>query len=111
MNQIKSRFADIGLHWSLGLILGYESARLAFTSSHYALYAHLPRVLLLLIAVAELAGAILFLVPSTIKLGGYTLLATLLVAALAHILHGQPDVGNLVIYWFAVLVVLAHRRA
>ena len=109
MSQMKTRFADAGLHWSLGMILGYESARLAFTSSHYALHAHLPRVLLLVIALAELAGAILFLVPSTIKLGGYTLLATFMAAALVHILHGQPDVGNLVIYGFAVLAVLAHR--
>lgn len=109
MNQIKSRFADIGLHWSLGLILAYESASLALTSSHYSVHAHLPRVLLLVIAVAELAGAILFLIPSTIKLGGYTLLTTFVAAALVHILHGQPDVGNLVIYGFAVLVVLAHR--
>jgi hypothetical protein len=34
-----------------------------------------------------------------------------LLAALIHILHGQPEVGGLVVYAAAVYVVLAAQRS
>jgi uncharacterized membrane protein YphA (DoxX/SURF4 family) len=99
-----NKLARAGLQWSLGLLLIYECARLLFYSG--AMHLHIPHALLMLIAAAELLGAILFLIPLTVKAGGRLLLATFLTAAVVHLLHGQPDIGYLVIYAFAVLVVI-----
>jgi hypothetical protein len=68
-------------------------------------HTHLPHLLIMAIAAAELLGAILFLIPPTLKAGARLLLVVFGVAAVVHILHGQFDVGFLVIYAFAVLTV------
>ena len=98
-----NKLARIGLQWSLGLVLIYECARLLFSNASHG---HIPHALVLGIAAVELLGAILFLIPPTVKAGGRLLLATFLVAAAVHILHGQPNIGFLVIYTFAVLTVI-----
>jgi hypothetical protein len=59
----------------------------------------------------EVVAALLFLIPPTRKVGGYALLVIFLLAALIHILHGQPEVGGLVVYAAAVYVVLAAQRS
>ena len=99
-----NKLARTGLQWSLGLVLIYESSRLLFRSG--AASGHIPHALLMVIAAVELLGAILFLIPAMVKAGGRLLLATFLTAAVVHILHGQPDIGFLIIYGFAVLVVI-----
>jgi len=106
MSQDANRLARTGLQWSLGLVLIYECSRLVLSSSHGLEQAHLPHVLVQAIAMAELLGAILFLIPPTVVAGGRMLLAVFGVAAVVHILHGQPDVGYLVIYAMAVLTVI-----
>lgn len=99
-----NKLARIGLQWSLGLVLIYQSYRLLFyTGSGHG---HIPHLLLQAIAAVELLGAILLLIPPTVKAGGRLLIATFIVAAVVHVLHGQPDVGFLVIYGFAVLTVI-----
>lgn len=98
-----NKLARTGLQWSLGLILIYECIRLLFSSAPHG---HIPHALLLAIGAVELLGAILFLIPPTLVAGGRLLLATFLVAAVVHLLHGQPNVGFLVIYGFAVLTVI-----
>jgi len=66
-------------------------------------------LLITTIAAAELVGAILFLIPATLQAGGRLLLAVFGLAAVVHILHGQPDIGYLVIYAFAVVTVMTDR--
>ena len=111
MQQTASKLARTGLQYSLGLVLIYESLRLAL--AHGAAQAfqqtHLPQWFRLAIALVELLGAILFIIPPTVVAGGRLLLATFLVAAVVHLLHGQPDVGFLVIYAMAVLTVTTER--
>jgi len=107
MSQNAAKLARTGLQWSLGLVLIYECSRLVFTSS--SAHAHMPRPFVLALAAVELVGAVLFLIPPAITLGGRLLLATFGVAAVVHILHGQPDVGFLVIYAMAVLTILAEH--
>ena len=108
MSQDANKLARTGLQWSLGLVLIYECCRLVFSSAttHALEKAHLPHALVQGIAVVELLGAILFLIPPTVVAGGRVLLATFGVAAVVHILHGQPDVGYLIIYAMAVLAVI-----
>ena len=107
MTQSPAKLARTGLQWSLGLVLIYQCSRLIFTSA--SAHAHMPRVLVVAIAVLELLGAILFLIPPAVGLGGKVLLATFGVAAVVHILHGQADVGYLVIYAMAVLTIMTER--
>jgi len=100
--------AKTGLQWSLGLVLIYECSRLLFAHGAAQLFAktHLPQWFRIAIAAVELLGAILFLLPPTVMAGARILLGTFLVAAVVHLLHGQPDVGYLVIYGMAVLTVM-----
>ncbi len=92
MSQNANKLARTGLQYSLGLVLIYECSRLIFSSAagHALEKAHLPHALVMAIAAAEFFGAILFLIPPTVRAGRPLLLATFLVAAVVHILHGQP---------------------
>ena len=60
------------------------------------------------LAWTEIAAAILFVVPFTTLLGGYLLLMILFLAAVMHILHGEFDIGALLVYAMAVLVSMAY---
>ena len=111
MSQEANKLARAGLQYSLGLVLIYECWRLAFSHGAAQAFArtHLPQWFRLAIALVELLGAILFILPPTVLAGGRILLATFLVAAVVHLLHGQPDVGYLVIYAMAVLTITTGR--
>jgi len=111
MTQPSHKLTLNGLQYSLGLVLIYECSRLLFSpaASRSLEKAHLPHALVLAIAAVELLGAILFLIPPTVLAGGRVLLATFVVAAVVHILHGQLDIGYLVIYAMAVLAVSTER--
>ena len=99
MSQDAGRLAPTGLQYSHGLVLIYESSRLILASetAHALERTHLPHWFRVAIALVELAGAVLFLIPPTVLAGGRILLATFVVAAAVHLLHGQPDVGYLFI--------------
>ncbi|MGO9124693.1 MAG: DoxX family protein [Terriglobales bacterium] len=111
MSQDANKLARTGLQWSLGLVLIYECSRLVFSAgaAHSFEKAHLPQWFRLAIGSVELLGAILFLIPPAVLAGGRLLMATFGVAAIVHILHGQPNVGYLVIYAMAVLTVMTGR--
>jgi len=100
--------AKTGLQWSLGLVLIYECSRLLFAHGAAQAFAktHLPQWFRAAIAAVELLGAVLFLLPPTMLAGGRVLLGTFLVVAVVHFLHGQPEIGYLVIYGMAVLTVM-----
>ncbi len=112
MNPRKKRIAVEGLRWTLGLVVLFESCRLAFWPSQIHAFAKtgLPAWIRPGLAGGEIVAAVLFLVPFTSMAGGYLLLLVFLLAALVHVLHGQYDVGMLAVYSMAVLVSLAHRQ-
>ncbi len=94
------------LRFVLGIVVGAYSFELIVTQ----LRGH-PHHLLLILALAELAGAILFLIPRTLRLGGFTLIAVFAAASLFHVLHGDYNsVGFLAVYGAAALAVVANRR-
>jgi hypothetical protein len=107
MKAAANHLARTGLQWSLGLVMIYECSRLLF--SHVLAKSHLPHVLVQIIAAVELLGAILFLIPPTVLAGGRLILAAIAAAAVVHLLHGQPDIGYLIIYAMAVLTVTTER--
>jgi hypothetical protein len=109
--QVKLK-AVLGLQWVLGLVVIVESLRLAFDTTAARHFARIGMPLWMRPALAwtELAAAILFLVPFTAVLGSYSLLVIFFFAAVLHVLHGEFDVGALVVYSMAVLVSMAYQR-
>jgi len=104
--------AMLGLQWSLGVVVFAEAARLALSGhAHAAHQLGLPGVVLLALALAEMLAAALFLIPRTVVTGGVALIVILALAMLIHILHGQTNVGGLVVYTAAVWAVVQERRA
>ncbi len=100
------------LRWALGLVVVLESAEFILSNSaaHFLSKAGLPSWLQPLLGSSEILAAVLFLLPFTAKVGSYLLLLIFAFAALLHFLHGQFNVGGLVVYAAAVLVCLAHAR-
>jgi len=98
------------LRWALGLVVVLESAEFIFSNSaaHFLVKAGLPSWIQPVLGGSEIVAAVLFLLPFTAKVGSYLLLVIFALAALLHILHGQFNVGGLVVYAAAVLVCLAH---
>jgi len=110
MRNGKTEVAMKALHLGVGLVIVVESVIFAFNYKKLAEVAHigLPAGFMLALAVCEIIAALLFLFPRTMLPGGWALLVVLSIAALIHILHGQFNVGTLVIYGFAVVAVMAH---
>ena len=69
MTQDANKLARTGLQWSIGLVLIYECSRLLFSAgaAHSFEKTHLPQWLRLAIGSVELLGAILFLIPPTVR--------------------------------------------
>ena len=106
-----NKLALIGLQGSLGLIILVEAAWLALAPAQIRAFAHtgLPDWVRIVLAWGELLSALLFLIPRTMIVGGWGLLLAFLFAAGLHLLHGRMDVGALVIYSAAVLVVITRE--
>jgi hypothetical protein len=86
----------------LGLVVGGYSIVLIETelrgATHHAL---------VLLGLAELAAAILFLIPRTVRLGGISLMVVFGVAALFHLLHGEYNIGYSAVYGAAAFAVVS----
>jgi hypothetical protein len=111
MKAPANHLARTGLQWSLGLVMIYECSRLLFSpaAAHALAKSHVPHLVVQAIAAVELLGAILFLIPPTVLAGGRLILAAIAAAAAVHLLHGQPDIGYLIIYAMAVLTVTTEQ--
>jgi hypothetical protein len=105
------RCAMKGLNWSVGIVLIVESARFAFGAGAAKIITHLglPPWVRPAIGIAEIVAAVLFLIPPSMAIGGWALLTIFVLAGAIHLLHGQYDVGWLVIYFMAVLVVVTSK--
>jgi DoxX-like family len=101
------------LYWSVGLIVLLESCLFVFSSSrgHDFSKSGIPHLVRPILGGAEIIAALLFIIPPSRTIGGYALLVIFALAALIHILHGQPDVGSLVVYAAAVYTVLAAYKS
>lgn len=88
-----------GLQWIVGLVLIVESLRFAFepSATRHFTRTGMPPWMRPALALTEIAGAILFLVPFTTLLGGCLLLVIFFLAVLLHILHGEYDIGVLLV--------------
>jgi uncharacterized membrane protein YphA (DoxX/SURF4 family) len=101
------------LRWTVGLVVLWESYQFGFSeaATRHLQRMGLPQWVAPVLAGAEIVAAILFLVPKLGRIGGYSLLVVFAVAATLHVLHGQFEIGPLLVYGAAVFVcVSANER-
>jgi hypothetical protein len=94
------------LKWAVALACAIGGVLLLLNLSH----GHAPRLpiaILEILAITEIVAAVLFLIPPTMRFGGWFLFAILLAAIFVHLVHGQYEVENLAVYAAAVLAVLS----
>ncbi len=113
MSARSSSFPIEFLKWALGVVVLLESLRLFVHSFHALLLANSPSHAWFhpVLAAAEIAGAVLLLLPRTTRTGCIVLLIVFVVAAIFHLLHGEWDIGFLVIYSAAVVVIHESSRS
>jgi hypothetical protein len=101
------------LQWALGLIILAQSLNFAFSpqAAHAFAKTGLPNFVRLTLAWAEMAAAILFLVPRALVVGGWFLIGVLVAAIVLHLLHGWLDVGALVVYIAAAWTVVVGKSS
>jgi DoxX-like family len=111
MNSRLEKLSIPVLRWTLGLVVLLQSVHfvLAHSSARHLSEGGLPQWIRPVLGGSEIIGALLFLLPGVSLVGGYLLLIIFAVAALLHVLHGDPDVGGLIVYCAAVLVCISHR--
>jgi len=96
------------LQWTVALACAIGGALLLLNLSH-GRAPHLPIAILEILAVTEIVAAVLFLIPPTMRFGGWLLFAVLLAAIFVHLVHRQYEVENLVVYAAAVAAVLSRN--
>ena len=111
MTSDRSRSGLLVLQWALGFVILAEAAGFAFSpaSARVSAKTGLPDFSRLALVCGEIGAAILFLIPRTIIVGAWLLIAVLVCAAILHTLHGWWDVGALVVYAAATWAVMAGR--
>jgi len=97
------------LRWTLALVVLWESFRFAVSpgAARHLEGMGLPSWLAPALGGVEIAAALLFLVPSLRRIGGWSLLVIFAFAAALHLLHGEFQIGPLIVYSAAVLVCMA----
>ena len=93
------------LRWALGLVVLWESCHFAFSApeAQHLGQMGLPLWLGPVLGGAESLAALMFLIPKLDGIGGLLLLVTFAVGAAIHVLHGQFQIGSLLVYSAAVL--------
>lgn len=110
MKRQLNYFAIPGLRYILGLVVFLESVHFALSGSsgHQLARVGLPQWVGPALGGSEALAALLFLVPPISRVGGYALLFVFAVAVAIHWLHGEFDVGGLLVYAMAVIVCIVH---
>jgi hypothetical protein len=109
MNAQTQKLAIPTLRWTVGLVVLFESCR--FVLSHGPINGGLPLWIRPVLGGGEIIASILFLVPFTRVAGGNLLLVIFAFAIFIHILHGQYDVGALLVYAATVGATMSLKDA
>ena len=102
MVDLSARRWSRALHLALGLILAVEGS----LTLRHALFAH-EDLHFRAFAAIQWVGALLFIWPRTLQVGGCILACVYLIAAVVHGLRGEFSAEHLV-YTVAVLTVMIH---
>ena len=96
------------LRWTLGLVVLWESYQFGVSeaATRHLQRMGLPQWIAPALGGTEIVAAILFLVPKLGRIGGYSLLVIFAVAATLHVLHGQFEIGPLLVYGAAAFACM-----
>src|SRR5260370_18245101 len=92
MTDHRARRGLVALQWILGLVIFMQAAVFAFSpaSAHAFAKTGLPNVVRRVLAWAEMAAAVVFLIPLTFVIGGWLLIDVLCAADFPHLLPCLP---------------------
>jgi uncharacterized membrane protein YphA (DoxX/SURF4 family) len=108
---MKNKVSLCILTYSLGIVVLIEAVYFALPSAaHDFARTHMPGVIRMILAWGEIVGCVVLLIPKTRLQGAWFLFAVFIFAILIHLLHGQFNVGNVVIY-AAVALAIALGKA
>ena len=109
MSSRQEQLAVRVLRWTLGLVVLWESYKFGFTgpATRHLERMGVPNWTAPALGGAEMVAAILFVTPKLGRIGGYALLVIFAVAAALHLLHGQFEIGALLVYGAAVFTCLS----
>jgi len=95
------------LKYTLAIVILIEAILFVMPSAahNFAHSTHLPNFIRLLLGWAEIVGCIFLLIPKTAAKAAWFLFAVFIVAILIHLLHGQYNTGNVVIYPAAAFAI------
>lgn len=106
MSPAKTNTGLTVLQWTLGVVILIEAVLFVMPSAaHDFARTHMPGFVRLVLGFGEILGCILLLIPRTSIRGAWLLLAVFIMAIVIHLLHGQYNVGNVVIYAAAALAI------
>lgn len=109
MNMRSRRHPLQVLRVVLALVVVWQSVATLLAGFHAGSWpAHLV-VVVRGLALVEIGAALLFLLPATVRVGGWLLLGVFTLAIALHALHRQWGFGGLLVYATAVGVILAER--
>ncbi len=98
------------LRYTLGVVILIEAVLFILPgAAHDFARTHMPAFVRMLLGWGEIAGCILLLIPKTAIRGAWLLFAVFASAILIHLLHGQYNVSNVVIYAAAALAIAFGR--
>jgi len=95
------------LHWTTAAVLGFLAGSLLVHEIHGGGRARGA----IAVGVVEVAGALLFVLPATVMIGGALLLLTLVVAAAVHGAMGEAPPVAFFVYAAAIWTVLREHRS
>lgn len=106
MGFVTSKIALAVLRWTLGIVILIEAILFVMPgAAHEFTRTHMPGFVRLVLGWGEIIGSVLLLIPKTTTRGAWLLVAVFIMAILIHLLHGQYNVGNVVIYAAAAFAV------
>ena len=112
MSQNKTDVAITALKLVLGIVVIVQASILGFDTRAINAFARtgLPNIIRLGLVWSEIAAGILFLIPPALVFGAWLLVAVFLGAIIIHLAHGFFDVGGLLVYGMAAIVVMVHQK-
>jgi DoxX-like family len=106
MTEPRIKNAATVLQWTLGVVILIESILFVLPSARHDFgQTHMPDLVRLILGWAEIAGSLLMLIPRTATRGAWLLIGVFILAMVIHLLHGMPNIGNLLIYTAAAWVI------
>jgi uncharacterized membrane protein YphA (DoxX/SURF4 family) len=104
---MKNKLGLCILQYTLAIVILIEAVLFVMPSAghDFVRSTHMPALIRLILGWGEIVGCIFLLIPKTALRAAWFLFAVFVFAILIHLLHGQYNVGNVVVYAAAALAI------